>query len=76
MSMKTSCRDNQYVGPDTTFDTMESLNVVMNMIQDEHLRHSPILDAEVEKATKEDTTLKQLTNCIQNYCPIVKTPLR
>lgn len=43
-----------------TFETTQSLDAVVNMIQDEQLKHSPIL------TTKEDNTLKKVMDYIQN----------
>ena len=59
------------VGPDTTFDTT-SLSTVVNMIQDEQLKHSPVVAADVQKATKDDRILTQVTNYMLNGWPRVK----
>ena len=39
-------------GPDSTFDNTQSLNAVVNMIQDEQLEHLPILTTDIQEATK------------------------
>ena len=39
-------------GPDSTFDSTQSLNVVVNMIQDEQLEHLPILTTDIQEATQ------------------------
>ena len=62
------------VGPDTTFDTT-SFSTVVNMIQDEQLKHSPVVAADVQKATKDDRILTQVTNYMLNGWPRVKKHL-
>ena len=62
------------VGPDTTFDTT-NLSTVVNMIQDEQLKHSPVVAADVQKATKDDRILTQATNYTLNGWPRVKKHL-
>ena len=39
-------------GPDSTFDNTQSLNAVVNMIQEEQLEHLPILTTDIQEATK------------------------
>ena len=39
-------------GPDSTFDNTQSLNAVVNMIQDEQLENLPILTIDIQEATK------------------------
>ena len=39
-------------GPDSTFDTTQSLNAVVNMIQDEEFENLPIQTADIQEATK------------------------
>ena len=56
-------------GPDSTFDTTQSLNAVANMIQDEQLEHLPILTADIQKATKDDNTLKKMIDYMQSGWP-------
>ena len=56
-------------GPNSTFETTQSLDAVVNMIQDEQLEHSPILAADILKVTKEDSTLKKVMDYIQNGWP-------
>ena len=46
-------------GPDSTFDTTQSLNAVVNMIQDEEFENLPIQTADIQEATKDDNTLKK-----------------
>ena len=60
------------VGPDTTFDTT-SLSTVMNIIQDEQMKHSPVVATDVQKADKDDRILTQVTNYMLNGWPRVKT---
>ena len=62
------------VGPDTTFDTT-SLFTVVNMIQDEQLKYSPVVAADVQKANKDDRILIQVTNYMLNSWPRVKKHL-
>lgn len=61
------------VGPDTTYDSMESLNIVGDMIQDKHFTDFSCRNSE---SLKEDKTLKQLiTMYAQNGWPNVKRHL-
>ena len=48
--------------PDSTFDSTQSLNAVVNMIQDEQLEHLPILTTDIQEATKDDNTLNYMQN--------------
>ena len=59
------------VGPDTTFD-IASLSTVVNMIQDEQPKQTPVMAADVQKATKDDRILTQVTNYMLNSWPRVK----
>ena len=56
-------------GPDSTFDNTQSLNAVVNMIQDEQLEHLPILTTDIQEATKDDNTLKKVIDYMQNGWP-------
>ena len=44
----------------------QSLNAVVNMIQDEQLEHLPILTTDIQEATKDDNTLKKVIDYMQN----------
>lgn len=60
---------------DTTFDTAQSLAAVVNIIQDEQLEHSPVLASDVQKATKEDNLMSQVTSHMLNVWPRAKMHL-
>ena len=56
-------------GPDQFFDEKQSLNVIVNLIQDGQVRDLPVSAMAVQKATKADPVLQKLYLYIKNGWP-------
>ena len=63
------------VGPDQFFDDQQSLNIVVNQIQDSQMRDSPVSAMEVKKATKSDPILQKQMSTNQEENRQTATPL-
>ena len=57
------------VGPDQFFDDKQSLNIVVNLIQDSQVQDSPVSATEVQKATRADPVLQKLLWYIKKGWP-------
>ena len=62
-------------GPDPSFENIQSLSPVINLIQDECLSQLPILAADVAKATEGDEILNQVMKLTQKGWPLSKKKL-